>query len=293
MAVQYAVAFSSRVMGVASIAGGPYNCANAEFGNTTACMTGNPSAALSWQTAQELADLNQLDPLAGISKQRVYIFHGTRDITVKAPAAQATREFFKDAGVTAMKVVSNIPAGHAFVSASFGNPCDKTEPPYIVRCSAGGHTYDQPKELLQWIYGPLKKPANSPSSNARPFDQREFASAATSLDSIGFVYIPTSCEATGAGCKVHVVFHGCFQGAESVGPDVYKSAGFNRWADTNGIIVLYPQIKISQLSPFNPDGCWDWWGGPPIALYTGPTFMVRSGVQLSIVKAMVDRLTQP
>jgi hypothetical protein len=45
--------------------------------------------------------------------------------------------------------------------------------------------------------------------------------------------------------------------------------------------------------PYNPDGCWDWWGQLGGLVYTGPTFMLRSGVQLSAVKAMVDRLTAP
>ena len=61
--------------------------------------------------------------------------------------------------------------------------------------------------------------------------------------------------------------------------------GYPHWADSNGVIVLYPQAVASQLLPFNPDGCWDWWG------YSGFNFQVKSGVQLAAVKAMVDRLT--
>jgi poly(3-hydroxybutyrate) depolymerase len=58
---------------------------------------------------------------------------------------------------------------------------------------------------------------------------------------------------------VHVVFHGCGQAAANwdVGDAVYGHAGYNRWADQNKIIVLYPQTTPSAV---NFDGCWDWWG---------------------------------
>ena len=105
------------------------------------------------------------------------------------------------------------------------------------------------------------------------------------LDDIGFVYIPQSCTVNATACAVHVVFHGCKQGARVVGSGVYSSVGYNQWADSNQVIVLYPQVGASQLLPLNPEGCWDWWG------YSGFNFQVKSGVQLAAVKAMVDRLT--
>ncbi|WP_235580933.1 hypothetical protein [Pseudorhodoferax sp. Leaf265] len=45
-----------------------------------------------------------------------------------------------------------------------------------------------------------------------------------------------------------------------MGRTVVDGGGFNRWADTNRLIVLYPQVARSGASPFNPKGCWDWWG---------------------------------
>ena len=97
--------------------------------------------------------------------------------------------------------------------------------------------------------------------------------------------MPQSCTVNATACAVHVVFHGCKQGARVVGSGVYSSVGYNKWADSNDVIVLYPQAVATQLLPFNPDGCWDWWG------YSGFNFQVKSGVQLAAVKAMVDRLT--
>src|SRR5262245_59927187 len=80
----------------------------------------------------------------------------------------------------------------------------------------------------------------------------------------------------------------CKQYAGKVGDAVYKHAGYNDWADTNRLIVLYPQTIDNGR---NLDGCWDWWGfndfSPGIV-----TFARKSGVQIAAIKAMLDRLAQ-
>jgi poly(3-hydroxybutyrate) depolymerase len=81
-----------------------------------------------------------------------------------------------------------------------------------------------------------------------------------------------------------VAFHGCKQSAAVVGNDFYSNTGYNYWADSNNIIVLYPQVNASTV-PFNPDGCWDWFG------YTGQDYALKSGSQLTAIHAMVGRLT--
>ena len=75
------------------------------------------------------------------------------------------------------------------------------------------------------------------------------------------------------------------QSAESVGNQFTNDTGYNRWADSNKLIVLYPQVDKSVLLP-NPQGCWDWWG------YTGPDYAYRSGLQMKAIMAMVKRLAQ-
>jgi Esterase PHB depolymerase len=139
--------------------------------------------------------------------------------------------------------------------------------------------YDQAGALLQYIYGPLKPPAKSLTGRIVPFNQREFASSATGMADTGFLYVPKSCD-QGVACKVHVAFHGCKQSAAVVGDDFYEKTNYNYWADTNNILVLYPQVNASTI-PFNPQGCWDWFG------YTGPDYAVKSGSQLTAVNAMV------
>ncbi len=115
------------------------------------------------------------------------------------------------------------------------------------------------------------------------FNQREFSKAEAGMADEAFLYVPKACE-QGAACKIHVVFHGCKQSAALVGDAFYAKTGYNNWADSNNILVLYPQVSASSILQ-NPNGCWDWFG------YTGPNYALKSGAQLSSVHAMLGRLT--
>lgn len=289
MAVQYDVAFSASTVGVGVVAGGPYNCAWVNMGGITTCMQGSPSPEASYDAAVGFATTGQIDPVANLARGRVYVFGGTQDSVVKLSATTATAQFFQKAGVPAdaLRFDNGLAAGHAFISPSFGNICATNAAPYVNQCAGtDGAPYDQPGTILSHIYGALKAKATALSAQPVAFDQSEFASALSGMATTGYVYVPAACRTGGAGkCAVHVVFHGCQQGASVVGDDVYAKAGYNQWADANNIIVLYPQVSPTTV-PFNLQGCWDWWG------YSGLNFQVKSAPQLSAVKAMVDRLTK-
>jgi poly(3-hydroxybutyrate) depolymerase len=83
---------------------------------------------------------------------------------------------------------------------------------------------------------------------------------------------------------VHVAFHGCRQGIGFIGRTFARKAGYNRWADVNRIVVLYPQAEASRYWPVNPRGCWDWWG------YSGADYAAKGGAQLSAVHRMLEAL---
>lgn len=289
MAVQYQVAFSSSVIGSGVVAGGPYYCAAGNLFNAGICMGQvpfvPPNPSLMLLAAQGFAEAGQIDPLTDLQKARVYVFSGTKDTVVYQQAVDATVSFFKQAGVTGnnLAYVNKIAAGHALITPTFGNVCAQNAAPYISHCKVKRQNYDQPGALLQHIYGPLKPPAKSLSGNLVAFNQREFAGAATGMAEQAFTYIPKSC-AQGAACKIHVAFHGCKQSAATVGDDFYAKTSYNSWADANNIVVLYPQVDASTI-PFNPQGCWDWYG------YTGPNYALKTGPQLVAVAAMLDRLS--
>jgi poly(3-hydroxybutyrate) depolymerase len=283
MAMQYAVAFSASTMGVGVVAGGPYNCAYVNPGGIATCMNGAPVGAASYDAAVSFAALGQIDPVDRLTSQKVYLFSGTEDKTVRRTVVDAVRDFFSDAGTPNIQYVHDVPAGHAFVSANFGAPCGTTAAPYVDQCSVDGGLYDQPGAILAKMYGTLLPKATSLSASPTPFDQTEFAAPVAGMSKTGYVYVPASCAQAGASCAVHIVFHGCRQGAAVVGDAVYGRVGYNAWADANGIIMLYPQIDPGT-TPDNPLGCWDWWG------YTGSNFQIRSGPQLVAIRAMVQRL---
>lgn len=288
MAVQYSVAWSSQVMGVGVVAGGPYNCAppnGAMF--ISVCMQGKPPAERSWRSAQGFARDGVIDPVAGIARQRVYLFSGTKDSVVAPSVMAAVRDFYVMAKVPQAALVfqSQMPAGHAFVSAEIGDTCSENGGIYVVKCAAGVSLYDQPGAILSHIYGVKTPPATTLSAAPIAFDQSRYGGSGALMAAKGYAYVPASCRAAAAKCAVHVVFHGCKQSADTIGSDaIYGRLGYNRWADTNGIVVLYPQVDASLV---NPMGCWDWWG------YSALNFQLRHGPQIDAVHQMVARLFQP
>jgi poly(3-hydroxybutyrate) depolymerase len=83
-----------------------------------------------------------------------------------------------------------------------------------------------------------------------------------------------------------LALHGCQQTAANIGTAFVEGAGFQRWADSAGVVVLYPQTAASMI-PLNPKACWDWWG------YSGSNYDTREGPQIKALMAYVDALSAP
>ena len=103
--------------------------------------------------------------------------------------------------------------------------------------------------------------------------------------------IPKACKG-GKPSKLHVAFHGCLQGGENEkrpghsGNLFSKYAGYNEWAKANDVIVLYPQVRVWNSGPINPQGCWDWWGQD----YTHEGYHTKRGRQIKAVAQMINIL---
>jgi poly(3-hydroxybutyrate) depolymerase len=286
MAVQMHVAHSSRIKGVGALAAGPYYCAQGSLWTATqSCM--RPAGwnrlpdinALKAQ-AERFAGEGAIDSTSNLASARAWIFHGTRDQTVGHEVAEALGSFYALFN-TKFVFVKDKPAGHAIVTENAGNACGTSEPPFIEDCN-----FDAAGQLLGHLLGNLSPAAEKPSGRLLAFDQREFGDAyAISMADAGYAYLPRACDSE--RCRVHVAFHGCRQGAETVGERFVRDAGYNRWADTNRLIVLYPQAIARYFWVYNPRGCWDWWG------YTGKQYATRQAAQIRAVLAMVDRLGAP
>jgi poly(3-hydroxybutyrate) depolymerase len=288
MAVQLQVAYSASIQGAGVVAGGPYYCAAGNLAYTGICMGQvalmPPNALLMAAAARRHAATQQIDATSHLARRRLYVFRGTADTVVGHSATDATVSFFQQMGMPASQVlyVDKIPAGHALITPSFGNACSANAAPYISHCEVDGQGYDQSGELLRHILGPLQPRATSLAGKLLTFRQRTYAPASTGMAEQAFLYVPPSC-AEGQNCRVHVALHGCQQSAEKVGKNFVADTGYNEWAEHNRLLVLYPQVNASTR-PYNPKGCWDWWG------YTGSAYATRGGAQMKAIKAMIDAL---
>jgi hypothetical protein len=306
MAVQFHVAHSARVRGVGAIAGGPYYCAqNRSSQAIFNCMkpdpvTPLPAVAQLVSATEALARSGAIDDPGHLRTAKVWLFSGLKDELVHSAVVGALKEYYR-AYVNENNITykNDLEAGHAMITENYGNPaCSATKSPYINDCD-----YDGAGALLASLYGsgaPLNPPSTRLTGTFIEFDQKEFLprgnAYAHSLSDSGFAYIPKVCEST--ACRVHIALHGCQQNAGQVGDAFYRNAGYNPWADTNGIIVLYPQtIPRYGLSwqgwsfwtmnnVQNPLACWDWWG------YDGSDYHTKNGVQIKALKGMLDRLSE-
>jgi hypothetical protein len=301
MAVQFGMAWSSTVKGVGAIAGGPYYCAQGSATSaltlenilraTQSCMKGEPLPALPPLIAatEDWVKSRDIDDTKHLKAQKIYLFSGYNDsVVIRAASGVAEayyRHFLGSAHAGNLYYQNGVGAGHAQVTVEWGQPCAKNGGDYIDACG-----YDQAGIILQFIYGALSaKNAGPPMGQLKSFNQRDFtrptSPASYGMAETGYVYVPAACEQQ-ERCRVHIALHGCEQYAGKIGDDYTAHAGYNEWADTNRIIVLYPQTVANEIgAPFNPHGCWDWWG------YTNFNYAVKAGRQITTLKAMLDGLT--
>jgi poly(3-hydroxybutyrate) depolymerase len=316
MAVQMHVAHSSIMRGIGVIAGVAYDCVDSRLPTVLlrltrglACMNGGvlfgaaAGAAFSIDRTDDAAQVaGAIDnPSVYLPRQKVWLFSGYNDGSVRRGAMDALALYY-DHYINPGNVKSgNVfyqtdnHAPHAIVTDDHGGPCLGFNDEWINNCN-----YDAAGRLLKHIYGNLNPRAGAPTGSILEFDQSRYTGgmnpASIGLADTGFVYVPTAClsqDPKEKPCRVHVVFHGCRQyaGNPKVGKAVVQHAGYNRWADTNKLIVLYPQTTATDPSGFNPAGCWDWWGLTD-ALKLNAEFARKTGYQISTIKAMLDRLAE-
>ena len=294
-ASQMGVAFSSVIKGVGIVAGGTYDCAG-QMGYSSCMYQSSPSVTTSIANTKSWSG-SSLDPYSNQANQKIYMFSGSSDTTVATSVMDQVYKYYVTTGafVPAANVTykKDLQTAHTFptdFAATGNNACTTAASPYISNCG-----FDGAGAILQRIYGSLNARNNGALGGTFvQFSQSEFlASPGTyGMDATGWAYVPAAC-ASGAPCKLHIAFHGCKQGYASVGDKFVKNTGYNRWADTNNIIVLYPQAVVDNVnhspSPSgagaNINGCWDWVG------YYGTDFDKKTGKQMSTIKKMMDRIS--
>jgi poly(3-hydroxybutyrate) depolymerase len=296
------VARSATISGAAVLAAGPYFCAGDGypwnlFRTLKICADlppfipffGPPDPADSSAEIRVQADRGGIDDPRNLGDDPVFLVSGGRDRFVPRAIGDAVETLY-GAFVAPERIesVHLAPAAHGMISAGFGIACGDFGRPFVNDCG-----YDAAGALLAHLYGPLEPPAAAVGPPAA-FDQAAFVDAGRihGLAATGRIYVPQTCAAAG-GCRLHVALHGCLQSVEAVGEAFVAGAGYNRWAETNRIVVLYPQAarlttrRLGIAWPWpNPFGCWDWWG------FTGEDYHLKSGAQIAAIAAMIDRLRE-
>ena len=300
MAVQLNVAFSSFIKGAGIVAAGPYYCAQNNLSiatsvcSCTALLCNNRPGSIDVQTLMRTTDRNakqgSIDPTSYLARQHIWLFSGKADSIVPQQVMDDLAAYYAGyVDKSAIYYKKDINAQHAQPTDAYGSPCSTLGDPYINNCA-----YDAAGELLKWIYNSLNERNDSQlDGNFVQFDQTEFLADPTlhGMDTSGWLYVPASCR-NQRPCRLHISFHGCNQyqahsyfqfgsGVVTFGTTFVHNAGYNKWADSNGFLVLYPQ---ATATPSNPQGCWDWWG------YDDPNYALKSGRQMHAVQSMIERI---
>ena len=309
MAVQFGTAWSSVIKGVGVIAGGQYWCAQADAADVMNGLHAPVPARHRLMQVRASAGLENLfrkgrrqgrvrrDRSVAVRQRAKNLCVPRHTTTPWSPrsvtdaAAGFYRHYLGEINRGNLYYQTAIGAGHSLVVAREPhlpglNACNDNRIPYIDQCG-----YDQAGILLQHIYGALNAPNRGQlTGTMKRFDQSVYSkphgTGSLSLGDTGYVFVPKDC-ADGAACRVHIALHGCKQDVGEIDRRFVDDTGYNAWADTNRLIVLYPQTMPSSLLPFNPQACWDWWS----YVDHRDSYVTKAGPQIRTIKAMLDALT--
>ncbi|MDQ8024287.1 MAG: PHB depolymerase family esterase [Moraxellaceae bacterium] len=321
MAMQLAVAYSGRVEGVGLFAAPPYACADGSvWWALNQCMLtglgpffgfmygsisewgGLPlSAERMADKARRWAGEGKLDPVAKLATQKVWSYRGLADSTVGDNAYAAIRGFYKGFGNTVQEVPDanrrNVP--HAIPTASDGLDVCTVDAPgdekvFLASCRFDGAGAMLKSLLRRGQDTAALKPGTPVAGSFVAFEQKRYLPAAPggvlSMADTARAYVPARCrDGSGTACKLHVALHGCRQGADANYKLFTERAGYNEWAETLGLVILYPRaIATGGATSANPRGCWDWWG------YSGNqplnSYAWKQAPQMRAVMCMADAL---
>ncbi|WP_171074276.1 prolyl oligopeptidase family serine peptidase [Nonomuraea basaltis] len=288
MANQLHVAHSSVFKGAGIMTAGPYGCADGDDSMATiaqnACMKTNmrrKTPAELERMTRDRAAAGTVDPVENLRGDPVWLLHGSNDQTVVRAVNDDLATYYRDFGAdVAYNTSTN--AGHGWVSPLGTVSCSLTASPYVNNCGI-----DPQEEMLGHLLGSVNAPATTLGGKLIRFDQNGYApgssASAISMGTDGFAYVPPACES--GPCKLMVALHGCYQYYGLIGDTFMDQANLNEYADTNNMIVLYPQAKESSFPILNPRGCFNWW-----AYGSDTQYAQKGGKQITAIMNMVTAL---
>ncbi|MEM9530238.1 MAG: PHB depolymerase family esterase [Pseudomonadota bacterium] len=283
MASQLHVAYSELMGGLGLIAAGPWGCSRANLLRALGpCVKGGElDVAPDVEKSRSLAAAGSIDDVAALKDDHIWLFHGTEDAAIGRSVVAGAEAFYRALAPTADIVVEDsVPAAHGLPTVDKGAGCSEFVSPYLNACG-----YDLAGELLRHVTDQADAKPGGGAAALREVDLTQALTPAqleaAHLLPSAFLYVPEHCAEQ--ACGVHVMLHGCQQSSEKIGNQLAQNGGFNRWADSLSLIVLYPQVRSSAV---NPLGCWDWWG------YTGPDYLLKDAPQIKALRDLIAGLSQ-
>ncbi|KPI39932.1 uncharacterized protein AB675_11588 [Cyphellophora attinorum] len=296
MAAQLGIAYSSLFQsGFGVFAGGPYDCARDQDNFQNCMFNATPMITQPIANVKSFGADGSIDPLTNLLDRRVYLQAGALDDVIGLSITNLLHlqllQFTKAENVVFVTLAD---AGHAMPTDQDSkvegfSPCNESISPYISNCG-----YDGAGAVLKWLYGNLNERNDliEGSGSLTPFLQTG-PLGAPGLADTGYIYIPETCQRrhqqqhhaaphTDDGhfprprsrspppprpCKLHLALHGCTMNVQTIGDLFIAHAGYNAWADTNDMIVLYPQTTTDNETYdtwsghiANENACFDWIG---------------------------------
>lgn len=316
MAAQLALAYSSNFSSRFGIfAGGSYDCARTQD-FWTACMhNATPSIESSlanikrWSAEGKIDDTENLNSSQG----RFYVQTGVLDETVGVSVTRQLVRQLDQLGIpgSGLKYVEMEGAAHVFptdfevpLEGKVGVPCNESVHPFIADCG-----YDGAGEMLKWLYEnefSRLEPRRLEGELSGLLEKYEQTGDlwAIGLAESGYIYVPASCAGDGrfrhgvaTSCKLHVALHGCTMSYLDIGETWVRDAGYLEWADTNDMIVVFPQAGHDDTKrpiwfpngteyPGGAIACFDWIG------WSGEDADWRGGAQMQAIMNVVEKLLQ-
>jgi len=288
MAAFHFAAFPELTTGLAQLNGAPYGCQTQLWAGEVETLRG-PCHTGKYLNVTALAEYITVTAEAGLIgdlslwlDKPIFLVAGDADVVVDHEVVEKSLELYSQ---YSSKVTYRLLRGldHAFAT---DRPVRETFFfPGAVSPILRDLGVDEAGHLLMHLLGPLRPRGKAQRNNLRTVLQHDFVpkgwnSITANMDEVGFVYAPSACQERPLTCRMHVVYHGCYATASNIGDGFYWWAGYNDWAESNNLIILYPQAAFWHGSK----ACWDYYG------YTGAKFDTRQSSQLVTVNNMVRAL---
>ena len=222
-----------------------------------------------FEKADAKSAAGDIDSLQFVRRQKIYVFHGYNDAVLARSVTDAAADFYRhylgEANRGNLFYQTTIGAGHSLVVAQ-----------------------DQPRRRSQRLQGQrrsvyrpvrLRSGRNHPAAHLRcvecaeprAVDRNDQAVRSVGLCQAGQCQVrsawtrPVTCSFPRRASKARraASTSPCMAASRTSAKSGSASSthtGYNAWADSNRLIVLYPQTAGEfVLRRFNPQACWDWW----------------------------------